>query len=438
MSARLPWGLTWRHLLLTQGLLLVNDLLSRLLLTTLCVLTPLAWATPALADNNTQGAMIPAAPKLGAKGWILIDAATGTVITSHNSDTRLPPASLTKMMTAFVTTREIKAGRMKGDDTVTVSENAWRTGGSRMFLDPGSSVSVHDLLSGVIIDSGNDASVALAEHIAGSEGAFVAMMNSTATALGMANTHFMNSTGLPEPEHYSSARDMATLARAIISEGADSYALYAKKHFTWNGIRQSNRNLLLWRDASFDGLKTGHTDAAGYCLVASSHRNGRRLISVIFGASSTQKRTAETEKLIGYGFRFYDTQTYKKAGEILTWSPLWKGKNRSIALGLLDDMTLTLPKNKNRELETRMQIDGPLEAPIAIGTVVGTLELYDAGHKLGSRPLIALEDVETGSWWKYWWDTTHLFFTQLIRGWFDETAPTWQSPQNTVTASTND
>lgn len=438
MSARLPWGLTWQHFLLTQGLLLVNDLLSRLLLTALCVLTPLAWANPALADNNTQGAMIPAAPKLGAKGWILIDAATGTVITSHNSDKRLPPASLTKMMTAFVTTREIKAGRMKGDDTVTVSENAWRTGGSRMFLDPGSSVSVHDLLSGVIIDSGNDASVALAEHIAGSEGAFVAMMNSTATALGMANTHFMNSTGLPEPEHYSSARDMAMLARAIISEGADSYALYAKKHFTWNGIRQSNRNLLLWRDASFDGLKTGHTDAAGYCLVASSHRNGRRLISVIFGASSTQKRTAETEKLIGYGFRFYDTQTYKKAGEILTRSPLWKGKNRSIALGLLDDMNLTLPKNKNRELETRMQIDGPLEAPIAIGTVVGTLELYDAGHKLGSRPLIALEDVETGSWWKYWWDTTHLFFTQLIRGWFDETAPTLQSPQNTVTASTND
>ncbi|PKH39689.1 serine-type D-Ala-D-Ala carboxypeptidase [Pseudomonas sp. 43NM1] len=396
-------------------------LLFRFLLTVLCEITPLAWANPALADNNTRGAMIPAAPKLGAKAWILIDAATGTVITSHNSDRRLPPASLTKMMTAFVSSREIKARRMNADAMVTVSENAWRTGGSRMFLDPGSSVSVHDLLSGVIIDSGNDASVALAEHVAGTEGVFVGMMNSTATTLGMANTHFMNSTGLPEPEHYSSARDMATLARAIISEGSDYYGLYAKKHFTWNGIRQANRNLLLWRDASFDGLKTGHTEAAGYCLVASSHRSGRRLISVIFGASSTQKRTAETERLMGYGFRFYDTQTYKKAGEILTWSALWKGKNRSIALGLLDDMTLTLPKNKNRDLETRIEIDGPLEAPIAMGTVLGKLELYDAGQKLGSRPLIALEDGEPGNWWTRWWDTAHLFFTQMILGWFEET-----------------
>lgn len=399
----------------------MKSLLFRLVFTVLCVTTPIVWANPALADNNTRGEMIPAAPKLGAKAWILLDTATGTVITSHNSDMRLPPASLTKMMTAFVTTREIKAGRMKGDDTATVSENAWRTGGSRMFLDPGSSVSVHDLLRGVIIDSGNDASVALAEHVAGSEGVFVGMMNSTASTLGMSNTHFVNSTGLPDPEHYSSARDMATLARAIISEGADSYALYAKKYFTWNGIRQANRNLLLWRDASFDGMKTGHTEAAGYCMVASSQRAGRRLISVILGASSTQKRTAETEKLMGYGFRFYDTQTYKKAGEILTWSALWKGKERSIAVGLLDDMTLTLPKNKNRELETRLEIDGPLEAPIAVGTVVGRLDLYDAGQKLGSQPLIALEDGEIGSWWKRWWDTTHLFFTKMIRGWFDET-----------------
>ncbi|MFJ2536058.1 D-alanyl-D-alanine carboxypeptidase family protein [Pseudomonas sp. NPDC087614] len=365
--------------------------------------------------------MIPAAPKLGAKAWILIDGATGAVITSHNSDMRLPPASLTKMMTAFVTTREIKAGRIKADGMVTVSENAWRTGGSRMFLDPGSSVSVHDLLSGVIIDSGNDASVALAEHVAGSEGVFVGMMNSTATALGMRNTHFMNSTGLPQPDHYSSARDMALLARAIINEGADTYALYAKKHFTWNGIRQANRNLLLWRDDSFDGLKTGHTEAAGYCMVASSRRDGRRLISVIFGATSTQKRTAETEKLMGYAFRFYDTQTYKKAGEVLKTAALWKGEKRSIALGLLDDMTLTLPKNRHRKIETRIEIDGPLQAPIAMGTVVGKLELYDAGQLLGSRPLIALEDAEAGSWWKRWWDTTHLFFTQMIRGWFDDT-----------------
>lgn len=395
-------------------------LLSPLLLTVFCLTMPVVFANHALAETNAPRAMIPAAPKLGAKAWILIDAATGSVITSHNSDKRLPPASLTKMMTAFVATREIKAGRMKDDDSVSISENAWRTGGSRMFLDPGSSVSVHDLLSGVIIDSGNDASVALAEHVAGSEGAFVGMMNSTASVFGMSNTHFVNSTGLPDPEHYSSARDMALLARAIISQGADSYTLYSKKHFSWNGIRQANRNLLLWRDSSFDGLKTGHTEAAGYCMVASSHRAGRRLISVIFGASSAHKRTAETEKLMGYGFRFYDTQTYKKAGEILTWSALWKGKERLIALGLLDDMTLTLPKNENREVETRLEIDGPLEAPISAGTVVGRLDLYDAEQKLGSLPLVALEDGEPGVWWKRWWDTMHLFFYQTIRGWFDE------------------
>lgn len=399
----------------------MKSLLLRLVLTVLCVTTPLVCISHARAEPSTRGAMIPAAPKLGAKAWILIDAATGSVITSHNSDMRLPPASLTKMMTALVITREIKAGRMKENDTVTVSENAWRTGGSRMFLDPGSSVSIHDLLKGVIIVSGNDASVALAEHAAGSESVFVGMMNATATTLGMGNTHFMNATGLPEPAHYSSARDMATLAAAIIGEGTGSYMLYAKKHFTWNGIRQANRNLLLWRNSSFDGLKTGHTEAAGYCMVASSHRAGRRLISVILGASSTHKRTAETEKLMGYGFRFYDTKTYVEGGEILTESALWKGKQRSIALGLLDDLTLTLPKNTNRKVETRFEIDGPLEAPIAAGTIVGRLELYDDGRKLGSRPLIALEYEEAGTWWTRWWDTMHLFFFRIIRNWFADT-----------------
>lgn len=396
-------------------------LLFRLVLTVFCVAAPLACVNHARAETSTQGAMIPAAPKLGAKAWILIDAATGSVITGHNSDLRLPPASLTKMMTAFITTREIKAGRMKENDTATVSENAWRTGGSRMFLDPGSTVSVHDLLNGVVIVSGNDASVALAEHVAGSEGIFVGMMNATANTLGMSNTHFMNATGLPEPEHYSSARDMATLAAAIIGKGTGFYLLYAKKHFTWNGIRQANRNLLLWRDPSFDGLKTGYTEAAGYCMVASSHRAGRRLISVILGASSAHKRTAETEKLMGYGFRFYDTRTYEKGGKKLIESELWKGKQRSIALGLLDDLTLTLPKNINRKIERRFEIFGPLEAPLAAGTIVGKLELYDDGKKLGSRPLITLEDGDSGARWKRWWDTMHLFFLKTIRNWFADT-----------------
>ncbi|MFL1492106.1 D-alanyl-D-alanine carboxypeptidase family protein [Pseudomonas antarctica] len=389
-------------------------------LTVLCVTPPLLWANAALAANATLGAMIPAAPKLGADAWILIDAATNKVITSHNSDARLPPASLTKLMTAYITTHELKSGLIKASDEVVVSENAWRTGGSRMFLKPGSSASVHDLLSGVIVDSGNDASVALAEHIAGSEAGFVGMMNSTASTLGMLNTHFMNATGLPDPEHYSSARDMATLARKVINEGTTYYPLYAKKTFTWNGIQQSNRNTLLWRNATYDGLKTGHTEAAGYCLVASAQRDGQRLISAVLGASSAHKRTAETEKLMGYGFRFYATQTYKKGGEVLSQVALWKGIQPYVNVGLLEDMTLTLPKNKNRDVEMRLAFDGPIEAPITAGTVVGRLDLFDAEHKLGSRPLVVLVDAEQGHWWQRWWDTVHLFFTQTVRSWFDE------------------
>jgi len=399
----------------------VRYLLFLRVLTVLCVTPPLLWANDAPAANVTRGAMIPAAPKLGAEAWILIDAATDSVITSHNSDARLPPASLTKLMTAYVATRELKSGRISADDKVVVSENAWRTGGSRMFLEPGSSASVHDLLSGVIIDSGNDASVALAEHIAGSEGGFVGMMNSTASTLGLINTHFMNSTGLPDPEHYSSARDMATLALKVINEGTTYYPLYAKKTFTWNGIQQSNRNALLWRNSIYDGLKTGHTEAAGYCLVASAQRDGQRLISAVLGASSTRKRAEETEKLMGYGFRFYDTQTYKKGGEVLAQAALWKGKQPSISVGLLDDMILTLPKNANRKIEMRLAFDGPIEAPITAGTVIGRLDLFDAEHKLGGRPLVVLVDAEQGYWWTRWWDTVHLFFTQTIRGWFDET-----------------
>lgn len=399
----------------------MSYLLFLRVLTVLCVTPSLFWVNDALAGSPTLGAMIPAAPKLGAEAWILINATTDTVITSHNSDARLAPASLTKLMTAYIATRSLKSGLINATDKVIVSENAWRTVGSRMFLKPGSSASVHDLLSGVIIDSGNDASVALAEHIAGSEGVFVGMMNSTASTLGMINTHFMNATGLPDPEHYSSARDMATLAREVINEGSSYYPLYATKTFTWNGIKQSNRNALLWRNSIYDGLKTGYTQAAGYCLVASAQRDGQRLISAVLGASSAHKRTTETEKLMGYGFRFYDTETYKKGGEVLSQAALWKGKQRSIAVGLLDDMTLTLPKNKNREVEMRLAFDGPIEAPITAGTVIGRLDLFDAEHKLGSRPLVVLVDAEQGHWWTRWWDTVHLFFTQTIRGWFDKT-----------------
>jgi len=388
---------------------------------TLRLVLILAWTslTPAwgAAPAATARTMTPAPPQLNAKAWVLIDAATGSIISSQNGDEHLPPASLTKLMTVYVATREIQAGQITSEDLVTVSENAWRTGGSRMFLDPGSTVSVHDLLRGVVIDSGNDASVALAEHIAGSEDAFVGLMNATAKKLGLNNTHFMNPTGLPAPEHYSSANDMAKLARSIINDESAYYSLYAQKHFTWNSIRQSNRNLLLWRDPNVDGLKTGHTEAAGYCMVASAVMENKRLISAVFGSSSSNSRAQDTQKLLAYGFRFYDTQTYEQGGRVLTSTAIWKGMERTIAVGLLDDLTLTLPKNQNRKVETRLRIDTPLLAPITIGTVIGTFDLYEGDQRLASRPLVALGAVEQGSWWTRGWDTVHLFFVGLFQGW---------------------
>ncbi len=370
---------------------------------------------PALAAPVPSGPMTPSPPQLSAQAWVLMDAASGDIITSHAEHEHLPPASLTKLMTVYVATNEIQANRLKADDLVTISENAWRTEGSRMFLDPRSQVSVHDLLSGIVIDSGNDASVALLEHVAGSQDSFADLMNATAQKLGLTDTHFINPTGLPAPEHYSSAEDMARLARAIITDESAYYGLYKQKYFTWNNIRQPNRNLLLWRDKSVDGLKTGHTEAAGYCMVTSAVRDGRRLITAVFGSTSMNNRANDAQKLLSYGFRFYDTQTYTKAGQVLARPVLWKGEQRTLEVGLLDDISLTLPKNQNRKLETRLNLDDPLVAPIAQGAVVGSLELYEGDQKLASRPLIALQDGESAGWWIRTWDSLKLF----IRGFFN-------------------
>jgi D-alanyl-D-alanine carboxypeptidase (penicillin-binding protein 5/6) len=317
-------------------------------------------------------------------------------------------------MTVYVATRDIQAGQLKPDELVTVSENAWRTEGSRMFLDPGSSVSVHDLLQGIVIDSGNDASVALAEHIAGSTDSFASLMNKTAQTLGLTNTHFDNPTGLPQPDHYSSAHDMAMLAQSIINDESAYYPLYKKKHFTWNGIKQPNRNLLLWRDSTVDGLKTGHTEAAGYCMVTSAVRDGRRLITAVFGSTSTQARATDTEKLLTYGFRFYENHTFEKALQPLSNPRVWKGSEKSIAVGVLDDITLTTPRGLHKP-ETRLHITSPLVAPVEKGAVVGSIEVFDGEQKLATRPLIALKSVEAGGWWTRWTDAVRLLFL----GWFD-------------------
>lgn len=334
----------------------ITNLAKRLCLPVLLMITPAAFA----AEQMT-----PAPPQLAAKSYVLMDASSGNVLVENNGDERLPPASLTKLMTAYIATLDIRRGQIGENDPVTVSENAWRTGGSRMFIKVGSQVTVSDLLHGIIIQSGNDASVALAEHIAGSEDAFADMMNKTAADLGMSNSHFMNPTGLPNPEHYSSAHDMATLARAIITVDPAHYAIYSQKEFFWNNIKQPNRNLLLWRDKTVDGLKTGHTDEAGYCMVASAVRDGQRLIAVVFGTNSEQSRAAETQKLLTYGFRFFETQTFYQKGTELTQAPVWKGATSQIKAGLADDLTMTMPKGQLKRLQASMTMNrsSPRQSP---------------------------------------------------------------------------
>ncbi|WP_313085899.1 D-alanyl-D-alanine carboxypeptidase family protein [Pseudomonas sp.] len=376
----------------------------RLLLLVVLAVAPAAWAEP----------IIPSPPQLAAKSYVLMDAASGEVLVENAGDERLPPASLTKLMTAYIATLEIKKGQISESDMVTVSEKAWRTGGSRMFIQVNTQVSVGDLLHGIIIQSGNDASVAMAEHIAGSEEAFADLMNSTAQQLGMTNTHFMNATGLPHEEHYSSAADMAKLARAIIHEDPSHYGIYAQKEFFWNNIKQPNRNLLLWRDKTVDGLKTGHTDEAGYCLVASALRDGMRLISVVFGTNSEQARAAETQKLLTYGFRFFETRTFYQKGVELAKSRVWKGQQDQISAGLAQDLTLTLPRGQMDKLEASLVFNPELTAPIQQGDVVGKVEVRHEGKVLQSTDLIALSAVEEGGLFGRLWDSIQLFFFNLF------------------------
>ena len=353
---------------------------------------------------------IPSPPQLAAKSYVLMDGASGKVLVENNGDQRLPPASLTKLMTAYIATLEIRRGQIGENDPVTVSENAWRTGGSRMFIKVGTQVSVSDLLHGIIIQSGNDASIALAEYIAGSEDAFADMMNETAEKLGMKNSHFMNATGLPHPEHYSSAHDMAILARAIINEDQEHYAIYSQKEFFWNNIKQGNRNLLLWRDSTVDGLKTGHTEEAGFCLVASAVRDGARMITSVFGTDSEKTRAAETQKLLTYGFRFFETQTFYKAGQELTQAQVWKGTTRQVKAGLAQDLSLTLPKGQVKQLKASMVLEPQLVAPLKQGDVIGKVEVKLGEEVVHSADLIALEPVEEGGFFRRLWDSIRLFF----------------------------
>lgn len=389
----------------------ISRFAKRLSLLAILFTAPLAQAA--------QDPIIPAAPQLAAKSYVLMDAASGNVLVENNSDQRLPPASLTKLMTAYIATLEIRKGKIGEQDLVTVSEHAWRTGGaasggSTMFLPLNSQVKVDDLLHGIIIQSGNDASIAIAEYIAGSEDAFADMMNETAARLGMQNSHFMNATGLPHPEHYSSAHDMAILARAIINEDQQHYAIYSQKEFHWNNIRQGNRNLLLWRDSTVDGLKTGHTEEAGYCLVASAVRDGARMITSVFGTDSEKTRAAETQKLLTYGFRFFETQTFYKQGQELAQAQVWKGATRQVKAGLAADLSLTLPKGQAKQLQAGMTLEPQLEAPIKQGDVIGKVEVKLGDKVVHTADLIALEAVEEGGFFRRLWDSIRLFFYGLF------------------------
>ncbi|MFK7161087.1 D-alanyl-D-alanine carboxypeptidase family protein [Marinospirillum sp. MEB164] len=358
--------------------------------------------------------MIPAPPQLAASSWILIDAHSGAVIAEHNADERLPPASLTKMMTSYLLEYEIHQGTVELNDMVRISERAWRMPGSRMFVQEGTFVSIEDLLRGVIIQSGNDASVAVAEHLAGSETAFADLMNQHARLMGMTNTHFMNSTGLPDENHYSTARDLAILSRVKIMDYPEHYSIYSEREFTFNNIRQTNRNRLLWRDASVDGLKTGHTSEAGYCLAASAVRNDMRLISVVMGTRSDEARTQESQKLLSYGFRYFETPRLYQAYQDLDEARVWKGARTSVRVGLTEDLYATIPRGAQEQLQAEIVLHPNLQAPLVVGDQVGQLVISLNGEVVKQEPVFALENLERGGFFKRLWHSLIMFFSGLL------------------------
>ena len=392
----------------------LRPLLLPVMLLSLVLMTAQALAQAVPAPQT----MIPASPQIAAKSWFLMDADSGRVLVEHNADERLPPASLTKLMTAYLVERELDRGNISMDDMVRVSEKAWRTGGSKMFIEVDTEVSIHDLLYGIIIASGNDASVAVAEHLAGGEAPFADLMNQHATRLGLHHTNFTNATGLPHPEQYSSARDMALLSQYIINDYPEHYAIYAEKYFTYSDIRQPNRNRLLWRDPTVDGLKTGWTTEAGYGLVASAKRDDMRLISVVMGTSSEESRAQETQKLLSYGFRYYETMNLYEQGAVLNTPRIWGGERNELRVGVDENVFMTVPRARNQELSARLDMRQDINAPISQGDRVGTLEVRLGDDIVGEQPLVALESIEEGNIFKRLFDQVRRFFSNLIGGWF--------------------
>ena len=378
----------------------------------LLILLSIALFQTALAAPR----IIPAPPQLATEGHILLDAATGTVIIEENAEMRLPPASLTKIMTSYIIASEIQQGRISLDDLVPISVKAWKMEGSRMFIREGTEVKVADLIRGIVIQSGNDASVAMAEFIAGDEDAFADVMNQVAQKLGMTRTQFKNATGLPDEGHYTTAKDLSILARALIRDFPEHYKVYKEKYFSYNDIRQANRNSLLWLDDAVDGMKTGHTQAAGFCLVASAEKKDMRLVSVVMGATSERARSTESQKLINYGFRYFESVKLYDGLESLRRVKVWGGLHESLDVGIEAPARLTIPTGARGALAAEVTLDPVIKAPVSQGQTLGLLRISLEGETLLERPVVALNGVDEAGLVSSLIDEVSLFFLSLFSG----------------------
>ncbi|MBI4754848.1 MAG: D-alanyl-D-alanine carboxypeptidase [Betaproteobacteria bacterium] len=362
-----------------------------------------------LFAQAAQAQSLPQPPSVLARSWLLFDAASGQVLAAQAADERVEPASLTKLMTAYLSFSALQRKSIAMDQTVPVSERAWKASGSRMFIDPKHPVAVGDLLRGMIVQSGNDASVALAEVVGGSEENFAQMMNREAQRLGLRNTHFTNATGLPDPQHYSTARDLVTLAAAMIRDFPDLYAIHSDKEFTYNKIRQPNRNRLLWLDPTVDGIKTGHTETAGYCLIGSAKRGSRRLVAAVMGTSSDTVRVHETQRLLNFGFQAYETVKLYGKDQAVSELRVWKGAGNTVKAGFPEDLVLSVPQGQGQQLKASMVSQQPLLAPVARGQQVGTLKLTLNGQPFGEYPVQAIDGVSVAGFFGRLWDSLRLW-----------------------------
>ncbi len=368
-----------------------------------------------VATTGNNPVITPTAPPVNAKAYILIDVDSGKIIAEKNSNVKMPPASLTKMMTLYVISNALKHEQIHLTDEVRISQEAWKIGGSRMFVKQGEHVPVKELLKGIIVDSGNDACVAMAEHLGSSELGFTQLMNHQAQQLGMRNSHFTDSTGLPDPDHYTTATDLAILGRALITNFPEDYVWYKQKWFTYNGIRQPNRNRLLWRDSLVDGIKTGHTNDAGFCLVSSAKRDNMRLLAVVLNEPNDTSRADDSERLLNYGFRFFETHPLYRAGQSIITLPLYKGKVANLNIGVLAAQSVTLPSGQYQRLSIKVRAPKQLEAPITKGQPMGELLLQFDNETVNTLVLYALEDAPTGGIFTRMKDSIRLTFKR----WFN-------------------